>query len=288
MLLKKIKFYFKFFFHPDKKIKFSFSINNWIAEKKILNKKLSVVFRSFREIRRLDQLDKEKDFNDLVFRFLKSKFKFKNFYDIGASNGIYGFLANKLSNCNVIFVEPYTPSVETILKTIFLYSKSERTKFNVVQAGIDSKFSFSKFYFHGNPVPGETMNSFNDTLQYEHFDRSKITAVSSQWGAGVTLDQLVFDCKLPDPSVVKIDVDGFEFEAVKGMKKCLSKKKIEVLLIEINSYDKFNKIKNFLKKYNITEFDYANHYDNKNLFIRDYIFARNTNSLKKIFKTSNA
>ncbi len=280
MFFNKLKFYVKFFFHSKKKIKFDFNINTWVAEKTILDKKLTVAFRSFREIRRFDQLDKEKDFNDLVFRFLKSKFKFKNFYDIGASNGIYGFLANKLSNCNVIFVEPYTPSIETILKTIFLYRKSERTKFNVVQAGIDSKFSFSKFHFHGNPVPGETMNSFNDTSQYEHFDRSKVTAVSSQWGAGITLDQLVFDCKLPDPSVVKIDVDGFEFEAVKGMKKCLSKKKIEVLLIEINSYDKFNKIKNFLKKFNIEEICYVNHYEDKKLYIRDYIFAKNKDFLK--------
>ena len=88
-----------------------------------MNKKLSVAFRSFREIRRFDQLDKLEEFNDLVLRFLKTRFKFKNFYDIGASNGIYGFLANKLSNCNVIFVEPYTPSIETILKTIFLYNR---------------------------------------------------------------------------------------------------------------------------------------------------------------------
>lgn len=285
LLKKKIKFYLKFFFHSEKKIKFNFDINTWVAEKKILNKKLSVAFRSFREIRRFDQLDKQEEFNDIVFRFLKTRFKFKNFYDIGASNGIYGFLANKLSNCNVIFIEPYTPSIETILKTIFLYDKNERTKFNVVQAGIDSRFSFSKFHFHGNPVPGETMNSFNDTSKYEHCDRNKIEVVTSQWGAGVTLDQLVFDCKLPDPSVVKIDVDGFELEAIKGMKKCLLKNKIEVLLIEINSQDKFNKIKRFLKKYNIEEISYANHYDDKNLYIRDYIFAKNKNFLKKYFKT---
>ncbi len=287
MLLKKIKFYLKFFFHPDKRIKFNFSINNWIAEKKILNKKLSVVFRSFREIRRFDQLEKREGINDIVFSFLTSKFRFKSFYDIGASNGVYGFLANKLHNCNVIFIEPYTPSIETILKTIFLYNKNERIKFNIVQAGINSKFTLSKFYFHGKPVPGETMNSFADTSKYDHLDRTKINSVTSQWGAGVSLDQLVFECKLPDPTVVKIDVDGYEFDAIRGMEKCLLKNKIKVLIVEINSEEKFIKIKQFLKKFNIKEFDYANHYDDKNLFIRDYIFARNTNSLKKIFKTSN-
>ena len=68
------------------------------------------------------------------------------------------------------------------------------------------------------------------------------------------------------------------------MKKCLLKNKIEVLLIEINSQDKFDKIKRFLKKYNIEEISYANHYEDKNLFIRDYIFAKNK-IFKKYFET---
>ncbi len=280
-LINKIKFYIKFYFHPDKSIKFNNDLSCWIAKKKISKKDFFISFRSFKEIRRFDQLENPK-FNDLVFKFIMSKFKIKNFYDVGSSNGIYGFLANRIQSCNVVFIEPYTPSIESILKTIYLLDDKKKKQFNVVQAGIDSRFSFSKFFFHKKPIPGETMNSFSDVSMYEHLDRKQMKVPTFQWGAGISIDELVFKCKLPDPSVVKIDVDGFELEAIKGMKRCLEQNKVKAFIIEINSKEKYKKIYKFLEKFNFEEIDHSDHYESQNLYIRDYIFVKDKNSFKKL------
>ena len=123
--VNKIKFYIKFYFHPDKSIKFSKELSCWIAIKKISKRDFFISFRSFKEIRRFNQLNDSK-FKDLVFNFIMSRYNIKNFYDVGASNGIYGFLANRFQGCNVVFIEPYTPSIESILKTIYILDEKKK------------------------------------------------------------------------------------------------------------------------------------------------------------------
>ena len=64
-------------------------------------------------------------------------------------------------------------------------------------------------------------------------------------------DKINLKCK---PKFVKIDVEGFEYEVSRGMKKSIDKYK-QVILVEFNKSN-FFKIKKFLKMYNVWVYFY--------------------------------
>ena len=64
-------------------------------------------------------------------------------------------------------------------------------------------------------------------------------------------DKINLKCK---PKFVKIDVEGFDYEVLRGMKKSIDKYK-PVILVEFNKSN-FFKIKRFLKMYNVWVYFY--------------------------------
>ena len=59
----------------------------------------------------------------------------------------------------------------------------------------------------------------------------------------LTLDTFVKRKKIKSIDILKVDIDGFEYEFLQGAKKTIKKNKIKVILIEVN-----DKKKNYLKK----------------------------------------
>ena len=79
----------------------------------------------------------------------------------------------------------------------------------------------------------------------------------------MTLDNFVKKKKINSIDILKIDIEGSEYELLKGAKNTLKKNKIKIILVEIigkkDSYDKKKKkIFNFLKKRNFTLVKKAN------------------------------
>ncbi|MEK9660162.1 MAG: hypothetical protein VW644_00230 [Alphaproteobacteria bacterium] len=112
------------------------SIGEWVAARNLGGRDLAVPVRSYRQFRRYYQFGHLGD-EDVVFAWMRRIDDCEMFYDIGSSNGLEGFLVNHLWGCKVAFVEPFTPSVETILKTIVLQGPDKRDDFEVIQAGCD-------------------------------------------------------------------------------------------------------------------------------------------------------
>ncbi len=84
------------------------------------------------------------------------------------------------------------------------------------------------------------------------------------------------------PKLVKIDVEGFDYEVLKGMKKSIDKHK-PIILVEFNKSN-FFKIKKLLKKYNVWVYFYkSNEFKifNKNM-IDTEISRTNTANLMSI------
>ena len=79
----------------------------------------------------------------------------------------------------------------------------------------------------------------------------------------ITLDSFVKKNKIKSIDVLKIDIEGSEYELLKGAKNTLNKNKIKIILVEIldkkNFYiKKEKKILNLLKKRNFTLLKQAN------------------------------
>ena len=73
----------------------------------------------------------------------------------------------------------------------------------------------------------------------------------------LTLDTFVKRKKIKSIDILKVDIDGFEYEFLQGAKNTIKKNKVKVILIEVNDkkenyMKREKKIINFLKKKNFT------------------------------------
>ena len=73
----------------------------------------------------------------------------------------------------------------------------------------------------------------------------------------LTLDTFVKRKKIKSIDILKVDIDGFEYEFLQGAKKTIKKNKVKVILIEVNDkkknyIKKEKKIIDFLKRKNFT------------------------------------
>jgi len=105
----------------------------------------------------------------------------------------------------------------------------------------------------------------------------------------ITLDTFLKKNKISNVDVLKIDIEGAEYELLKGATKTLAKNKIHVLLIEIVGKKKIYEIKekkviDFLKKRNFTLVKKANIFSISlfsNLKGGDYLLVNNKYDFKR-------
>ncbi len=195
---------------------------------------LGVAVRSMRELRRwIAFFDNPKD---PMYRWLGSIGHDGVLWDIGSANGLEGCTAAHLNDCQVVFFEPFTPSIETILKSLYLMERAKgvRPRTEVVQAAIGDKPGFGRFLMHTRPVPGETLNSLGDAVgSYCYGGRDAVSIGSSQWLKYASLDEML-ETELPKPTHLKMDIDGLETRALAGAERLLAMPGLRHAVIEAN------------------------------------------------------
>jgi FkbM family methyltransferase len=259
---------------PGQSLSFDRELGSFVATKSINGRQGRLAVRSYREFRRWHLLGR--DDKDLVMRCLLAGPPIGVFYDVGASNGIYGFAAHSIHRCKVVFVEPYTPSVETILKSAYAYIREgdAQDTFEVVPAAIDAGEGFARLEMHGPPIAGATRNTFADAAVYTGEDRHRFPVSLSQWTKGVSLDALVYDYGLPAPSVLKIDVDGYEALAIRGAGRLIADRAVQLIVVEINSEAARVEIDACLVGNGYKLVCSRRHHDDPNEYVGDWVYAR--------------
>ncbi|MDC0032890.1 FkbM family methyltransferase [Pelagibacteraceae bacterium] len=185
----------------------------------------------------------EKYFWDLVNEITKENSGY--FFDIGACWGIYSLrLAKKFNNLKVKAIEPIRKNVLRINNSI---DKNNFTNIQVFHSAIGDQNGSIELGTNSDWSPNYEINKKN----VEVVEKSSIK----------TLDNL-FDLD-NQKIVMKIDVEGFEFEALCGAKNILTKNKC-YLQVEIR-YENYNRVKKLLH-----EFGYENSNDIKPLIVNDY------------------
>lgn len=237
---------------------------------------MQVSVRSYRELRRVHQFGRNP--RDVVWKWLNWIGDCRTFYDVGASNGMEGLYVMHRHNCPVVFVEPYTPSIESLLKSLYLTRRDlpSGPMAEVVHAGCGAEEIYTRLLMHGAPRAGENLNTFQDASAYIHYsgDDRRSKAVLSQWVKGVTLDGLVAIHDLPEPSHVKIDVDGFEARVMAGAKNLLKNGRVESWALEVNGDDNLGTIAPKMAHAGYVEADRFEHYPGVTPSTFDIIYLR--------------
>ncbi|MBJ26626.1 MAG: hypothetical protein CMM30_02895 [Rhodospirillaceae bacterium] len=283
----KVRDYIGFKIQHKGRLYFDKKIGEWVAIRTFNNKPLGVTVRSYRQFRRYYQFGRH-DRDDVVYLWMNSIDDCSVLYDIGSSNGLEGFLVNHLWGSKIVFVEPFTPSIETILKTIVLQGESKKDNFEVLQAGCDSDMGHRKLYMHHGPIPGVNRNSVGKPEDYDRGGRQDQPILCHQWIMSVSLDGMHWELDLPKPTHIKIDVDGFENHVLMGAKKLLEDGCVHSWAIELNGHENQRKIISIMEKsgYNlIAEWEHYpgyKHYSGDAIFVRQDLVSKYQEKLSKV------
>jgi FkbM family methyltransferase len=158
------------------------------------------------------------------YRSVLGSYPLKLIFDIGANGGSKTILFLRRAE-KVISVEP-SPEAASILKQRF----AENTRVHVVEKGVDSSTGNARFFLFDD---ADAYNTFSqkwvDTLAKDKA-RNNRPAKIAKYVLNVqmtTLDELIAEFGLPD--YVKIDVEGYEVRAIRGLSH-----KVPLLSFECN------------------------------------------------------
>ena len=141
------------------------------------------------------------EFQEMSFAYHYCKNKDLSF-DIGANIGVYSVLLG--TKCKVVALEPIPKTYESLVDNINLNRMNESVK--TLNLGVGDKEDELRFTMNQDAV--------NHVATKE--DRDEVCVVKTK-----SLDQLVEEYGLPD--FIKIDVEGFESNVVKGGRKTFSR-----------------------------------------------------------------
>lgn len=180
------------------------------------------------------------EFEDMCF-LLHALNKNNLFIDVGANVGSFSILSSKVVGAETLSFEPVPETIKKLRKNI---SINEVEKFvtilNKAVGSTSGKVKISNYIDTANVLNRIHLKNTND-------DKNLIEVELT------TLDQEISTKK---NYLLKIDIEGFELEALRGSNKILSDDKLIALIIENNNLSNFYGIENdavhkFLKKYNL-------------------------------------
>src|SRR5918992_899711 len=165
--------------------------------------------------------------------------------DIGAHMGRYTIIGAKRVGANgkVVAIEAHPGNFEMLNRNIKL---NQLTNIISLNNAVYSKETKIKLYLPGEEL-GHTI--YNTVMSDRARNEDKFVEVSAN-----TLDYLLQLNEITDVNWVKIDVEGAEFEVLKGSSNVLSKSKDIALLIEVHNLsggtNLYRQILEFLRLYN--------------------------------------
>jgi FkbM family methyltransferase len=167
-------------------------------------------------------IEKEEGERRVLSRLLQSLEIGDTAYDIGANIGIHSFfMAKKVSEKGkVIAFEPHPDTYKSFLGNLNLNNLKNIIP---VQVALGESVSEGKLYWLNNIVGSYSL--IGDKRQECFSDIINIYPG----------DLLIERLRLPLPRVVKIDVEGYEYYVLKGLKRALSSEICRMLCCEIHT-----------------------------------------------------
>jgi FkbM family methyltransferase len=198
-----------------------------------------------------------------------------NVFDVGANIGLMSLFASRLLPLGTVFA--FEPVYETFQRLVFNIDLNAAKNVKVFNFALGSEAAYRAIYVNSSHLG---MSSF---LQCEN------PAESSQNVKIMTIDSIIED-KLSKVDFIKIDVEGWELEVLKGASQLLGKEDAPALMFEYcqgrsmphgNEHDlwnfirKINDYKIFILKdgeYRIGRLSEINHYESLPAFANLFCF----------------
>jgi FkbM family methyltransferase len=178
--------------------------------------------------------------NTFLHTIIKSKSPV--FYDVGGNKGDYTLMLSKsFPNSKITTFEP-NPNTFAVLKS------NVGTKSKLINKGVGKKNGELELFFDVNNKTSVQASSNPEVIK----QIAKTTNLESVKVEIVKLDDFVTEQQI---DLLKIDVEGFELEVLKGAERLIQEKKIKIIQFEFNEVNIIQR--RFLKDF----YDFLPNYD---------------------------
>jgi FkbM family methyltransferase len=165
-------------------------------------------------------------------------------YDIGANVGLYSVYAAAIRNCKVMSFEPSFLNLELLFRNV--QTNNLQDKITIIPLSLSNENQIENLYMQeGDNIWGGAHNSSGSNKSQDGTVMLNFK-VSSQ--LALSLDTLVDIFQLPNPSHVKIDVDGLESKVLQGGMKTFGKSKSILIEIDEKNRDQNTVVQGILMK----------------------------------------
>ncbi len=201
----------------------------------------------------------QKKLTNSIFYFIKKEkkqFSYFNIIDVGSNVGDKSLslakmlLDNDIKKFKIYSIEPTDYAFEKQIKNINLNIRLRKKILN-----------YKIFVSSNKTKPSKIFSSWNlDSDDKKHNQHGGILKNIDKKTKIISLDEFIKKNKIKKKIIIKIDVDGFEMNVLKSLKKTLSSKS-PVIFMEYAPYAfaehgySITEFYNFLKKYNYIIYD---------------------------------
>ena len=189
-------------------------VHNYVGDTKLLVGKKS-------ESTMLQYFNGLNDFEEMGFllHFLRKE---DLFVDVGANTGVYSVLASGVKRAESIAIEPSAETLELLNQHIELNKLENKIK--IFDCAVGASKGILKFT--------KNLDSINRVVREED------TEVDTMELRVEALDDLLAD---KNPALLKIDVEGFELNVLRGATQTLKNQALKAIIIETNGLsEKYN------------------------------------------------
>jgi FkbM family methyltransferase len=139
------------------------------------------------------------------------------FYDVGANIGVYTiFAAVRIGAAGKIYAfEPHIPNAASLMENIFINGASQ--KVTLVSSPLTEREHYDVFNYQ-SVLPASSTSQFGRNS----YEGVAFEPTFKELKFGTTIDTLVDKGLIEPPNLIKIDVDGLDFEVLAGMRRLLS------------------------------------------------------------------
>lgn len=151
------------------------------------------------------------------------------FYDVGANVGVYSCLVGDLiGEDRVVAFEPHPDNAEQLRRNVNL-NGLEPTIFNEALSDEEGEVSLAVAVESHTTSPGHNLIEVNESV--EQYGSESAETLTTDMVRG---DDLIQTRDIPEPTVLKIDVEGAEYNVLRGLKETISGPACRLIYCEIH------------------------------------------------------
>jgi FkbM family methyltransferase len=188
---------------------------------------------------RLHSCEKEPDTINWIENFLHEE---DVFYDIGANVGVYSLVASKFfqGKINIYAFEPAFMNFSQLCQNIYLNKCQD--SIIPLQIALCDRTALDSFNY-SSLTWGGAQNTIGEALDEKG---QAFNPVFKQYILGYTIDHLIENFGLPIPNHLKIDVDGIEFQVLKGAAQTLANPLVRSIIVELAEGKRAKEVTDYL------------------------------------------